>query len=588
MSRLASLKAAESVKDLARLLKMKASGLSYILYKMDPATKYSSFEIPKKSGGTRTIHAPTEKLKRAQKQLADLLQDCIQEQEKAYRTLTKDKRPERISHGFHRGRSIITNAQQHRHRRYVLNVDIENFFGSIHFGRVRGLLQKDKSFSLKERVATAIAHLACHNGTLPQGSPCSPVISNLVGRVLDFRLAKLANGVGCSYSRYADDLTFSTNERAFPPEIAVSSSTNPGIWIPGPSLLNELASSGFNLNGKKTRMQVRTSRQMVTGLVVNSKVNVPADYRRTVRAMVHSLYKTGSYKLFTQPGEIQAQAGTLDQLQGMLGFIDSVDQHNRKNRPKHLPDLRPRDGTYKHFLWYRNFYSPSRPTLLTEGKTDNIYLTHAIRALAPAHPKLATLGADGSIKIMVRRFKHSGAISAKLLHHGAGASALWHFIDEYHDEYEKFGKKISSNPVIIVVDNDSGPRDKLFPAIASKFKKKAKPTWKESFVHIFGNLYIVPTPLNADDSHTEMEDFFAPDTKKIEVGGKTFDPKGDGKHEKTYGKAVFSTQVVESGKYDIDFSGFKPLLDRIESAIVAHAKFTQELSAAPPAAQLPS
>jgi hypothetical protein len=72
-----------------------------------------------------------------------------------------------------------------------------------------------------------------------------------------------------------------------------------------------------------------------------------------------------------------------------------------------------------------------------------------------------------------------------------------------------------------------------------------------------GNLYIVATPLNADGSHTEMEDFFAPEAKTIILGGKTFDPKSDGKSEKTYGKAIFSTQVVESGHYNIGFGGFQ-------------------------------
>jgi hypothetical protein len=86
---------------------------------------------------------------------------------------------------------------------------------------------------------------------------------------------------------------------------------------------------------------------------------------------------------------------------------------------------------------------------------------------------------------LIRRFKHSGATSARLMH-GTGASALWNFVSEYFDEYEKFGKRVSPNPVIIVVDNDSGPREKFFPAIASKFKGGAKVNWNNPFVHVFG------------------------------------------------------------------------------------------------------
>ncbi|MFX7853813.1 reverse transcriptase domain-containing protein, partial [Acinetobacter baumannii] len=91
---------------------------------------------------------------------------------------------------------------------------------TINFGRVRGFFLKDKNFALHEKVATVIAQIACHDNKLPQGSPCSPVISNLIGHMMDIMLVRLASATGCSYSRYADDLTFSSNKGKFSSRVA--------------------------------------------------------------------------------------------------------------------------------------------------------------------------------------------------------------------------------------------------------------------------------------------------------------------------------------------------------------------------------
>ena len=197
MNRLTQLKAASSLNDVADLLGYKPQSVSYILYKLREDQKYTTFEIPKKSGGQRTINKPVDKLKGLQRKVSDLLQDCIDEINAA-RNL-KD----RAAHGFKRKRSIKSNARQHRHRRWVFNIDLEDFFPSINFGRVRGFFIKNRDFKLHEKVATVLAQIACQGDVLPQGSPCSPVISNLVTHLLDMRLVKLAQDVGCTYSRYA-------------------------------------------------------------------------------------------------------------------------------------------------------------------------------------------------------------------------------------------------------------------------------------------------------------------------------------------------------------------------------------------------
>ena len=215
--------------DLARLLNFRPKAVAYILYKQAAATKYTTFQIPKRNGGHRTIMAPTAGLKLLQRNLSDFLQDCVDEIDAAA------KRRNRTAHGFVRKRSIITNARRHRNRRWVFNLDLEDFFPSINFGRVRGFLLKNKEFQLHQAVATVVAQIACHDNSLPQGSPCSPVISNLIANLLDMRLVKVAFAAGCTYSRYADDLTFSTNKREFPAAVAVPvgpDGASSHLWVP--------------------------------------------------------------------------------------------------------------------------------------------------------------------------------------------------------------------------------------------------------------------------------------------------------------------------------------------------------------------
>jgi len=335
MSQLTQLKAATSLSDVARLLEVKAGMLSFLLYKKPKASLYTKFEIPKNYGGTREIWAPDKDLKLVQHRLADLLQNCVEEINSA-RGHPESAKHHGISHGFRRKHTIMTNARAHVTRRYVFNVDLHDFFGTINFGRVRGFFLKDKNFALNEKVATVLAQVACHENKLPQGSPCSPVISNLIGHMLDVLLVRLATATGCSYTRYADDLTFSSNKRAFSSRIAKPDDADKDIWVPGQGLKRLVAKAGFSFNETKTRMQYRDSRQEVTGLVVNRKVNVPASYRYTVRAMVDRALKTGAFQYVymkvdaTGKTTVANAPGTNSQLIGMLSYIDQVDLFNKK------------------------------------------------------------------------------------------------------------------------------------------------------------------------------------------------------------------------------------------------------------------
>src|SRR6266496_3641134 len=129
MSQLDALRSAASLHQVAALLHFKPKALSFILYKKPAASKYHKFEIAKRGGGVRKISAPSSDLMLLQKRLSDLLQNCVEE------INAKNKWDDQLAHGFKRGRSIVTNAANHRNRRYVFNVDLRDFFDTINFGR---------------------------------------------------------------------------------------------------------------------------------------------------------------------------------------------------------------------------------------------------------------------------------------------------------------------------------------------------------------------------------------------------------------------------------------------------------------------
>jgi hypothetical protein len=137
VSTLAVLRAATSLYDIAALLKYKHSSLSYIVYKIPAAEKYTIFDIPKKTGSVRRIEAPVPRLKVLQRHLSDVLCDCLREIEEKKEVYNK------ASHAFRKDCSIITNAEIHKSRRYILNVDLEDFFPSLNFGCVRGFFYEE-------------------------------------------------------------------------------------------------------------------------------------------------------------------------------------------------------------------------------------------------------------------------------------------------------------------------------------------------------------------------------------------------------------------------------------------------------------
>ena len=583
MSRLLSLKNASTLHNVAALVNFKPKALSYILYRKASVAKYHSFVIQKASGGQRLIQAPSDDLKLLQKNLSDLLQDCAAELNATHGW--KDQ----ISHGFKRDRSIVSNACRHRGRQWVFNLDLADFFDTINFGRVRGFFISNRHFSLHPKVATILAQIACNNNTLPQGSPCSPVISNLVAHILDIRLVNLAAKTGCTYTRYADDLTFSTNLRDFPSEIAVRQGGPGHDWIAGNELSQIIARSGFIINAAKSRMQYRNSRQEVTGLVVNKKVNIRSEYRRTVRAMVHRLFTKGAFhralwRTANTAGPPQQVDGTLAQLHGMLGHIDSVDLFNKKllqksgnAAPNPHTQIHSKETQYRRFLIFNYFYSASAPVIVCEGKTDNIYLTEAIKRLGVHYPSLASVSPTNVVSPQVKIFKYPDTSTGRILELTGGTGELKHFIRKYRDDIKKFKAPGLTQPVIVLVDNDPGGKD-IGGVISQIIKKQVK--WTDPYIHVVANLYVMPTPLVAGATETAIEDFFSPQTLGTVLGGKIFrrDPPFDPSLH--YGKAIFAEQVIKKNAHAVDFNGFVPILNTL-AAIVADYAAKQTAKATP-------
>lgn len=231
--------------------------------------KYWTFKIAKKSGDKRTILAPDNHLKRIQKLLNILFQ-----------TLYEDKF-QYCNNGFILNRNIKTNANPHIGKNFVLNMDLEDFFPSINFRRVKTVLTLDPiNFKDdKDRIAFVIANICCYNGFLPQGAPTSPILSNIVTQNLDRKLIRFCQKLKISYTRYADDLTFSSNKNF-----------NQNIIE---KITELIKSENFNINNSKTRIRSSMQRQVVTGITVNRKTNINRDYIKRVRAILKNWESSG-------------------------------------------------------------------------------------------------------------------------------------------------------------------------------------------------------------------------------------------------------------------------------------------------------
>lgn len=258
--------------------------LSYYCNPNNLRGRYSHFSIPKKSGGQRSISAPSRGLAHILYYVNVMLKAVYQ--------------PSDYAMGFAEGRNVVDNASRHIGQNYVFNTDLENFFPSIEQPRVWKRFQLPP-FNFNQQIASVLAGLCCikekkENGefiyVLPQGAPTSPLITNAICDSLDRKLSGLARRFGLHYSRYADDITFSSMHNVYHEN---------GEFIS--ELKRIIESQGFHINNKKTRLQKFGQRQEVTGLTVSNRVNTSREYVAEIRNLLHIWEKYGyneAYKRF--------------------------------------------------------------------------------------------------------------------------------------------------------------------------------------------------------------------------------------------------------------------------------------------------
>lgn len=339
---------------------------TYYLYNLKEKA-YRTNTIVKKRGGNRTISAPLRGLKNMQRKVADLLSEPYL--------------PKRCVHGFVSKRGIITNASVHTGKRFVINMDLKDFFPSIHIGRIIGALT-GSPFDLQKEVAVTLAQICTFQGVLPQGAPSSPILSNIICRSLDNALLSLAKECRADYTRYADDITISTNLHHIPEQLGKIVSDT---FVPSVRLRKIIEDAGFVLNEEKTRYSSAQGRECVTGLVVNEKVNVPRFYIRRVRAILHSWEKFGIERAAEEhfakyspkvPSDVDLVMRFKRKVAGMIGYIGMV-------KGKESSVYKSFASTIKRLapdvpLSIPHIKTDAKMVVFCEGKTDALHLEAAL------------------------------------------------------------------------------------------------------------------------------------------------------------------------------------------------------------------
>ncbi|MBK7539293.1 MAG: RNA-directed DNA polymerase [Myxococcales bacterium] len=304
----------KDVEALSQALGLSVARLRWLAYhrEVDTGTHYHRWRIPKRDGTPRLISAPKPQLKEAQRWIT--------------REITEHLPVHSAAHGFLVGRSIVSNARVHAGARVIVKMDIEGFYPTVTFPRVKGLLRKA---GLGEQVATLLALLATESPreelvlegktvfvatgprSLPQGAPTSPSITNALCLRLDCRLFGLARALGARYTRYADDLTFSFHGPA-------GEVDHVGTLLKAVTRI--VAAEGFAIKPKKTRVMRSGARQRVTGLVVNAAPGRPL--ARVSRQQLRELRAAIKNRELGRPGKGES----LDQLRGMAAFVMMTDR----------------------------------------------------------------------------------------------------------------------------------------------------------------------------------------------------------------------------------------------------------------------
>ncbi|WP_288364762.1 retron Ec67 family RNA-directed DNA polymerase/endonuclease [uncultured Acinetobacter sp.] len=574
MNDLILLKNCRNIKDLAHLLGFTPRILSYILYRKSIIQPYNKFEIPKKSGGKRIILSPCEDLKKLQSALAVLLDNCFNIIEKN-RLENTSYTNSILSHGFrskfkveipksHKNREVLktidlklgiySNASVHKNKKYVLNIDLKDFFTTITFNRIVGYFCKNEHFLLDKKIAILIAQIATYRDTkstegfLPQGSPSSPVISNLIAGILDNRLNNLAKKYKCTYTRYADDLTFSTNISTFPVEIFDYENK-----IIGKKLSKIIKNSWFQINTTKTRFTHNQNRQEVTGLIVNKKVNISKNYYRYSRSMIHNYCVNGIFtksKVHNKP-----LISNINSLTGIANYIFNIKNPNFEKtlKIKELDELNSIEKLYVSFNFHKYFSNNDKTNIICEGVTDPLHLKNSWK----------------NLKKDQLEYKITSLEEIKSLNEVMGLSNGVPIMTKFLRQYHKLHKSKYKNPqpCILLLDGDN-EGEKLIENISSSFRQKKTLdfyNFRDPYhpllrvTHLINNLYIMQLPKGKC-----IEDIYNPIVLTYLLNGRKYNPSNNSFDTSSYyGKKELIKKVIIPQRGFINFDNFNLIFDTI-------------------------
>lgn len=267
---------------------------------------YKHFEIPKKNGGNRSIDEPYPSLKEIQ---TWILRNILTPASKTFVSP--------VAKAFMPGKSLRDNARFHKKKKRVIALDIHDFFGSIHYGAVFGVFKK---MGYSTSVSTLLAKLCMYEGSLPQGAPTSPMLSNLVFKPIDDALYAYCRDRKIRYTRYADDMVFSSDDMISHHLIAY--------------VTMRVKLFRMEINGQKTKVMGRGTRQNVTGVVVNEKLQVSRSYRKRVRQEMFYAHKYGIANHLCRvkdiPDWIKTPAHYAHHLYGKICFILQINPRDEE------------------------------------------------------------------------------------------------------------------------------------------------------------------------------------------------------------------------------------------------------------------
>ena len=272
-----------------------------LLYGLSNHTEehYQKIQIPKRNGAWRTLYVPDSLLKYVQKQI---LHKVLTQLPVSY-----------CASAYKKGCSLKENAAPHTGKSIVLKLDILDFFGNITYISVYQHAFPGELFS--PPVRTLLAHLCCYRDFLPQGAPTSPYISNLVLFPFDRYMERWCKNQNITYTRYCDDLTFSGS---FEPEAVIR------------KVSSFLLRMGFEINPKKMKICPQGQRQIITGIVVNEKTQVPKTYRRNLRQEIYYIEKFGLSEHLAHIHLDLTPEKYLEHLKGKLRYVLQINPQDRE------------------------------------------------------------------------------------------------------------------------------------------------------------------------------------------------------------------------------------------------------------------